>query len=374
MITRYLPLCCILALMPAATLAAADTIKVGEYASLTGKEAAYGETSHKGIQLAIEEINAAGGILGKKLELITEDNQTKQGESATAVKKLVSREHVVAVLGEVSSIRSLEAAPVLQTAKIPMVSSAAVNSKVTEVGDYIFRVCFVDSFQGVVLAKFVRESLHVRRVAILTSVSSAYSVGMTKVFKERFVADGGAVVVEQKYSEGDKDFRAQLTAIKATGADAIFASGYYTEAALICRQARQLGLTQLVFGGDGWDAPPLLEIGGPAMEGTYFSTHYSPDNPGAEVQNFNRRYHARWSATPDAWAALGYDSVLVLADAIKRAGSTEPKAIRDALATTKDFSAVTGNITMDARRNPSKAAVILTIKDGKYSFVQSVAP
>ena len=374
MITRCLPLCCILALMPAATLAATDTIKVGEYASLTGKEAAYGETSHKGIQLAIEEINAAGGVLGKKLELITEDNQTKQGESATAVKKLVSREHVVAVLGEVSSIRSLEAAPVLQNARIPMVSSAAVNSKVTEVGDYIFRVCFVDSFQGVVLAKFVRETLHVRRVAILTSVSSAYSVGMTKVFKERFVADDGAVVVEQKYSEGDKDFRAQLTAIKAAGADAIFASGYYTEAALICRQARQLGLTQLVFGGDGWDAPPLLEIGGPAMEGTYFSTHYSPDNPGVEVQNFNRRYHARWSATPDAWAALGYDSVLVLADAIKRAGSTEPKAIRDALAATKDFSAVTGNITMDARRNPSKAAVILTIKDGKYRFVQSVSP
>ena len=371
---RLLPFLVCAALLGAGLLSAQEAIRIGEYASLTGKEAAYGETSHKGILLAIEEINTAGGILGKKLELITGDNQTKQGESATVVKKLISRDHVVAMLGEVSSIRSLEAAPVLQTARIPMISSAAVNSKVTEVGDYIFRVCFVDSFQGVVLAKFVHKSLHVRRVAILTSVSSAYSVGMTKVFKERFVADGGTIAAEQKYSEGDKDFRAQLTAIKAAGADAIFASGYYTEAALICRQARSLGLTQLVFGGDGWDAPPLLEIGGPAMEGTYFSTHYSPDNPGAEVQNFNRRYQARWGETPDAWAALGYDSAFVLADAIQRAGSTEPARIRDALATTKNFSAVTGNITMDAHRNPSKAAVILTIKDGKYKFVGSVAP
>ena len=363
-----------LVLCSAAALSADDPIKIGEYASLTGKEAAYGETSHKGIVLAVEELNARGGVLGKKIELLTEDNQSKQGESATVVKKLMSRDKVVALLGEVASIRSLEAAPVIQNAKIPMVSSASVNSKVTEAGDYIFRVCFVDSFQGVVLAKFVNESLHVHRVAILTSVNNAYSVGMTKVFKERFLADGGAIVAEQKYSEGDKDFRAQLTAIKAAGADAIFASGYYTEAALICRQARQLGLAKPVFGGDGWDAPALLEIGGPAMEGTYFSTHYSPDNPSAEVQNFNKRYHARWSATPDAWAALAYDSALVLVDAIKRAGSTDAKAIRDALAATKDFPAVTGHIPMDAHRNPSKAAVILTIKDGKYKFVQSVAP
>ncbi|MDI1336287.1 MAG: ABC transporter substrate-binding protein [Lacunisphaera sp.] len=370
---RNLPsVACSLAL--AATLAAQDTIKIGEYASLTGKEAAYGDTSHKGIVLAIEELNTHGGVLHQKLELLTEDNQSKQGESATVVKKLISRDHVVALLGEVASIRSLEAAPVIQNAKLPMVSSASVNSKVTEAGDYIFRVCFVDSFQGVVLAKFVQESLKVRRVAILTSVNSAYSVGMTRVFKERFLADGGTVTAEQKYSEGDKDFRAQLTAIKAAGADAIFASGYYTEAALICRQARALGLTLPVFGGDGWDAPALLEIGGAAMEGTYFSTHYSPDNPSAEVQNFNQRYKARWGEVPDAWAALGYDSAFVLADAMKRAGSTEPAKVRDALAATKDFPAVTGHITMDAHRNPSKSAVILTIKDGKYKFVSSVAP
>jgi branched-chain amino acid transport system substrate-binding protein len=353
---------------------AQNTIKVGEYASLTGKEAAYGETSHKGIVLAFEELNAKGGVLGQPFELITEDNQSKQGESATVVKKLISRDKVVALLGEVASIRSLEAAPVIQNAKIPMVSSASVNSKVTEVGDYIFRVCFVDSFEGNVLAVFARDHLKARKVAILTSVSNAYSVGMTRVFKERFLADGGTVVAEPKYSEGDKDFRAQLTAVKAAGADAIFASGYYTEGALICKQARQLGLSIPIFGGDGWDAPPLLEIGGAAMEGTFLCAHYSPDNPTAEVQQFNQHYLARWGAMPDAWAALGYDSVLVLADAITRAGSTEPKKIRDALAATKDFPAVTGRITIDAQRNASKSAVILTIKDGKYQFVASVAP
>jgi branched-chain amino acid transport system substrate-binding protein len=351
-----------------------ETIRIGEYASLTGKEAAFGDTSHKGTLLAVEELNARGGVLGRKLELFTEDNQSKQGESATAVKKLISRDRVVALLGEVASIRSLEAAPVIQNAKIPMIAPASVNSRVTEVGDYIFRVCFVDSFQGNVLARFVHDTLKVRRVAILTSVSNAYSVGMTSIFKARFLADGGTIVAEQKYSEGDKDFRAQLTAVKAADADAIFASGYYTESALICVQARQLGLTVAIFGGDAWDAPPLLEIGGAAMEGTYFSTHYSPDNPSPEVQNFNQRYQARWGAMPDAWAALGYDSALVLADAITRAGSAEPAKIRDALAATKNFPAVTGRITIDAKRNASKTAVILTIKDGKYQFVTSVAP
>jgi branched-chain amino acid transport system substrate-binding protein len=354
--------------------AAQDTIKIGEYASLTGKEATYGQASHKGTLLAIEEINARGGVLGRKLELLTEDDEAKSGQAATVVKKLISRDKVVAMLGEVASIRSLEAAPVLQHAKIPMVTPSSVDTKITQVGDYIFRVCFVDSFQGPVLARFALETLHARRVGILTSVNSTYSVGMTKYFTERYVAGGGVVAAEQKYSEGDKDFRAQLTALKAAGVDAIFASGYYTEAALICRQARELGLTGPIFGGDGWDSPALLEIGGAAMEGTYFATHFSPDNPTPEVQRFNQAYRTRWGETPDAIAALGYDSALVLADAIARAGSTAANKIRDALATTKNFPAVTGRITIDAHRNASKSAVILTIKDGKYAFVASVAP
>ncbi|HVU16533.1 MAG TPA: ABC transporter substrate-binding protein [Candidatus Didemnitutus sp.] len=351
-----------------------DGIKIGEYASLTGKEATYGQASHQGTLLAIEEINSRGGVLGRKVDLLTEDDQSKQGEAATAVKKLVSRDGVIAMLGEVASIRSLEAAPILQAAHIPMVSPSSVNAKVTQAGDYIFRVCFIDAFEGPLLARFAKEHLHAHRVAILTSVSNAYSVGMTKYFKERFLADGGVVAVEPRYNEGDKDFRGQLTAIRAAHVDAIFASGYYTEAALICVQARELGLTIPIFGGDGWDSPALLEIGGKAMEGTYFATHFAPDNPSPEVQKFNHDFEARWGSRPDAMAALGYDSAVVLCDAIARAGSTQPAKIRDALAATRDVAGVTGRITIDHERNPRKAAVILTVKDGKFQFVKEATP
>jgi branched-chain amino acid transport system substrate-binding protein len=351
------------------------TVKIGEYASLTGKEAAFGQSSHKGTVLAVEEMNAAGGVLGKQIELITDDDQTKQGESATIAKKLISRENVVGVLGEVASMRSLEAAPICQASKIPMISPSSTNPKVTEIGDYIFRVCFIDPFQGTVMAKFAKDTLKIRKVALLTSVSSAYSVGLAKYFKERFIADGGDVAIEQKYTEGDKDFNAQLTAIKAAGVDGIFVPGYYTEAALICRQARELDMSIPLFGGDGWEAPELITIGGAAVEGCYYSTHYSPQVDKPIVKAFVAKYQARYGGeTPDAMAALGYDSAEVLVDAIRRAGSTEGPAVRDALAATKDFEGVTGSTTMDKDRNASKAAVVIMVKDGKFKFVQSVAP
>jgi len=352
-----------------------DTIKIGEFASLTGKEAAFGQSSHKGTLLAIEEANLAGGVLGKKIQLITEDNQSKAGESATVVKKLISRDKVVAILGEVASSRSLEAASIAQSAKIPQISPTSTNPAVTETGDYIFRVCFIDPFQGVVMAKFAKDTLKVRRVAVLTSVSSAYSVGLAKYFKERFVADGGVVAIEQRYSEGDRDFKAQLTAIRAAGVDGLFVPGYYTEAALICKQAKDLGLNVPIFGGDGWEAPQLVEIGGAAVEGTYFSTHYSAENKTPAVTEFLAKYKQRWNnEVPDAMAALGYDSVLVLIDAIKRAGTTESAKLRDALAATKNFEGVTGKTTLDAQRNASKSAVVITIKDGKFKFVETIAP
>src|SRR5208283_5249131 len=249
------------AALSASNVFSQETIKIGEYASLTGKEAAFGQSSHKGTLLAVEEVNAAGGVLGRKLELITEDNQSKQGESATIVKKLISRDKVVGILGEVASMRSLEAAPICQAYRVPMVSPSSTNPKVTEIGSYIFRVCFTDRFQGHVLAKFAKDTLKIRRVAVLTSVSSAYSVGLARHFDERFAADGGVVAVEQKYTEGDKDFNAQLTAIKAAGVEGVFVPGYYTEAALICKQARELGIAVPLFGGDGWEAPELVEIG-----------------------------------------------------------------------------------------------------------------
>jgi len=352
-----------------------DTIKIGEFASLTGKEAAFGQSSHKGTLLAIEEANAAGGVLGKQLQLVTEDNQSKAGESATIVKKLISRDKVVAILGEVASSRSIEAAPIAQSAKIPQISPSSTNPAVTETGDYIFRVCFIDPFQGVVMAKFAKDTLKVRRVAVLTSVSSAYSVGLARYFKEKFTADGGVVAIEQRYSEGDRDFKAQLTAVRAAGIEGIFVPGYYTEAALICKQAKDLGITVPIFGGDGWEAPQLVEIGGTAVEGAYYSTHYSPENQTPAVTKFLANYKQRWNnEVPDAMAALGYDSANVLIDAIKRAGTTEGPALRDAIAATQGYVGVTGTTNLDAQRNASKPAVVITIKDGKFRFVESVAP
>jgi len=357
-----------------ATALQAD-IKVGEVASLTGKEAAFGQSSHHGTVLAIEELNAAGGVLGEKLNLITEDNESKAGESVTAAKKLIARDKVISLLGEVASSRSLEIAPVAQAFHIPMISPSSTNPKVTEIGNYIFRVCFIDPFQGTAMSKFARDTLKVHRVGMLSSVSSAYSVGLAKYFKENFLANGGTIAIEQKYSEGDKDFNAQLTAIKAANVQAIFVPGYYTEAALISKQARALGLTVPLFGGDGWEAPQLTEIGGDAVNGIYYSTHYSPENTSPAVTAFIAKFKKRWNdETPDAMAALGYDSAEILADAIKRAGSTKAVAIRNALAQTKNFPGITGNITIDADRNATKAAVVITIKDGKPKFVETIAP
>ena len=357
-------------------LRAADPIKIGEYASITGKEASLGQSSHQGTVLAVETINAAGGVLGRPLELISEDTQSKPGESGTAVRKLISRDKVVAILGEVASSRSLEGAPVCQLAKVPMISPASTNPKVTEIGNYIFRVCFIDPFQGSVMAKFALGTLKARRVAILSSASAAYSVGLAKYFKEAILAGGGTIVAEPKYSEGDKDFKAQLTAIKAAGPDAIFSPGYYNEGALIVKQARDLGISVPVFGGDSWEAEALMDLGGEAVEGAFLCSHYSPQDPSPRVQDFVAAYRKRWGDgyAPDSNASLGYDSVLVLADAIRRAGSADRTAIRNALAATKNFAAVTGTITINEKRDASKSAVIITVKHGRFEYVQTIAP
>jgi branched-chain amino acid transport system substrate-binding protein len=358
------------------TPAGGDKIVIGEFASLTGKEAAFGQSSHKGTELAVEELNKAGGVLGKKIEHLVEDNRSQAGESATIVKKFISRDKVVAVLGEVASGRSLEAAPICQQAGVPMVSPSSTNPKVTEVGDFVFRVCFTDPFQGKLMADFAAKTLKVRKVAILSDVASAYSVGLAEFFRQGFGATGGQIVVEQKFSGGDKDFKAQLTAIKAAGAEAIFVPGYYNEAGLIVAQARQLGINVPLFGGDGWEAPELIQIaGGQALENTFYSTHYSPESTDPKVQAFVKAFQGKFNGeVPDAMAALGYDSAMVLADAIKRAGSTEGAKVRDALAATKDFPCVTGKTTLDAKRDASKSAVIITVKEGKFKYLQTVEP
>ena len=353
---------------------ALEPIKIGEFASLTGKEATFGQLAHQGALLAIEEINAAGGVLGRPIVLVTEDNQSKAGESATIVKKFISRDKVVAVLGEIVSSRTLEAAPICQNARIPLVSPGATAPEVTTKGDYIFRACFIDPFVGTITAKFAKETLKVRRAAVLSSVSSAQSVGLAKFFRERFTADGGVVALEQKFGEGDKDFRAQLTAIKAAGVDGIFVPAYYTEAALICKQARELGLAIPLFGTDGWESDEFVAIGGAAVEGCYIVTHYSAENTSPRVASFNDRFRRRWGAGSNALCALGYDAAMMLVDAIRRAGATEGPKLRNALAATTNFPGVAGTVTLDAHRNPTKSAVVLTVRRGRFTFVQDVSP
>jgi branched-chain amino acid transport system substrate-binding protein len=356
------------------------TIKFGEFASLTGKEANFGTASHEGTLQAVEEINAAGGLLGKKIDLSTEDNLSKAGESATIVNKLISRDGVVAILGEVASSRSLEAAPICQEAHIPMISPSSTNPKVTETGDYVFRVCFIDPFQGTVMANFATKTLKVKSVAIFTDVKSDYSKGLAKFFKQGFTANGGKIVAELDYNGGDKDFKAELTAIKAANPEAIFVPGYYTDVALICIQAKQLGITAKMFGGDGWEGEELVTIGRDAVEGTYFSTHYAPEVATEKSKNFVAAYKNRWKNSdgtpkiPNAMAALGYDSVMILADAIKRAGSTDGPKVREALAATKGFDGVTGTITINEKRDATKSAVILQVKDGKFHYLETVTP
>ena len=353
-----------------------NTIPVGEFASLTGSEAAFGRSSHNGTLLAVEDINAAGGVLGKKLELITEDDQSKDGESATAVKKLISRDKVIAILGEVASGRSLEAAQICQQYKVPQISPSSTNPKVTQTGDYIFRVCFIDPFQGTVMANFAKKTLNAKRVALLTDVGTPYSVGLANFFKQDFVKGGGEIIVEQKFTKDDKDFRAQLTAIKTGNPDAIFIPGYYGQVTLIALQARELGIKVPLFGGDGWEAPELIQGPGAAeaLEGCFFSTHFSPDQKDSKAQEFVAKYEKKFGARPDAMAALGYDTVLALTEAIKSTRSTAGAKIRDALAATKGLEGVTGKMDIDPERNARKPAVIIEIKGGKFVFKETVNP
>jgi len=349
-------------------------IVIGEYGSLTGNTATFGQSTKNGSQMAFDEINKAGGLLGKPVKLIVEDDQSKPEEAATAVTKLINQNAVQAVLGEVASSRSLAAAPICQGARVPMVTPSSTNPKVTQVGDYIFRVCFTDIQQGEADAKFAAKSLKMKRAALLYDVRNDYSVGLRLVFAQKFKEFGGEIVAEQSYSEGDSDFRAQLTQLKSANPEVIYVPGYYTEVGTIARQSRDLGISAPLLGGDGWDSPRLWEIGGKALNGCYFSNHYSVDDPSPAVQKFVADYKSRFGATPDALAALGYDAAEILSDAIKRANSTDGPKVRTALAQTKDYAGVTGTITIDKDRNAVKPVVMLKVQDGKFVFQERIEP
>jgi branched-chain amino acid transport system substrate-binding protein len=351
---------------------AEETIKIGEVNPITGSIAQYGITCHQGIKLGIDQANASGGVLGRQIELITEDNQSKPGQTATIVRKFVTQDKVVAIVGDLTSSATMEGGPIAQQARIPMISPLATNPKVTEIGDYVFRVCFIDEFQGRVMARFAKETLKATKAALLTDVKQDYSVGLSGFFKDTFTSGGQQIVREQSYSSGDTDFRAQLSSIKASRPDVVFLPGYYPEVSVILKQARQLGLAVPFIGCEAWDNQTLLQIAGPAANGCYFSNQFSADDPAPIVQEFGKKYRAVFGVKPDNFAALGYDAVRVVLDSIKRAEGI--KNLRDAIAQTKNFAGVSGDITLDANRNASKPVVILAIKEGQIQFFQKIAP
>ena len=351
-------------------------VVIGEVGSMTGTEATFGTSSDRGIQLAVTETNAAGGIKGRQVQIIALDDEGKPEEAATAATRLIASEHVTALLGEVASTRSLFMAPKAQAAKVPMVSPSSTNEKVTAVGDYIFRACFIDPFQGYVMAKFATDNLKIKKAAILRDVRNDYSVGLAKVFTDNFTKLGGEITANESFSSGDVDLKAQLTNMKNSHPDALYVPGYYTDVGLIARQAREVGITGPLLGGDGWDSEKLYEIGGAALDGSYFSNHYSVDDPSPRIQEFVTKFKKAYAGqVPDSLAAQAYDAAGMLMDAMKRSAELTGPSIRDALAQTKNYQGVTGDITMDEKRNATKAAVVLKIAHGgKYEFAGRVLP
>jgi branched-chain amino acid transport system substrate-binding protein len=353
-------------------------IVMGHVASLTGDQATFGQSTDRGVRLAVNEQNARGGVKGRVVEVRTLDDQGKPEEAAVAATRLASEDHASVLIGENASSRSLAMASIADTYQLPMVSPSSTNPRVTKEGGkvrpFVFRVCFIDPFQGTVMARFARDDLKIDRVAILRDVGNDYSVGLADFFIEKFKQLGGAVVADESYKAGDQDFKAQLTALKTRDPQAIYIPGYYTDVALIARQARELGVKQPLLGGDGWDSAKLYEIGGKSIEGSYFSNHYSHEDPDPRIQDFVRRYKEAWGEVPDGLAAMGYDAARVAMDAMARAGELSGPAIRDALAATKGFPGVTGVITIDGDHNAVKPAVVLVVKSGAPHYVATVKP
>lgn len=348
-------------------------IKIGHFASLTGSEATFGVSTDHGVILALEEQNAKGGIKGRKIELKTLDDASKSSEAGNVVQRLISEDKVVALLGEVASGSSLAGGKVAQQFGVPMISPSSTNKKVTEGRDMVSRVCFLDEFQGYVVAKFAKDQKF-DKVAVLFDQAAPYSKGLAETFKTELEGLGGTITTSQAYTAGDADVSAQLQSIKTSGAMAVFLPGYYTDVGNIVNQARKLGITVPFLGGDGWDSSKLAEIGGAAIEGSYYSNHYSFDEARPEVQEFVGKFQKRWNETPDGLAALGYDAARVLFAAMEKSPSLGGKDLAATIAATKDFPGVTGKITLDANRDAQKQAVVVQMKGGKPRYVATVVP
>ncbi|AVX21070.1 MAG: ABC transporter substrate-binding protein [Bacillota bacterium] len=355
-------------------------ILIGTNFEMTGNAASYGQGSVKNIRLAIEEINAAGGVLGKKIRLVEGDNKSEPSESANVTTKLITQDKVVAIIGPAASSNAIAAAPICDQFGIPLVPSSATASGVTVDKDgkthpYVFRTCMINPFQGKVGAAFAIDTLKAKTAVIVVDNSTDYSKDLAAEFEKNFIEKGGKILGKEAYLAKDTDFRAILTKIKQMNPDIIYLPGYYNESALFIKQARELGLNLPIVGGDAWDSPTLVEVAGAkALNNTFFTNHYSIESQNELSKKYVEAYQKKYGELPDAIGAMAYDAAYLVADAIKRAGSADPKAIRDALEATKDFKGISGTITFDDKHNPIKSAFIIEFVDGKQKLKTIVEP
>lgn len=354
-------------------------IILGANYEMTGALAAVAKQTVNGINLAIKQTNEQGGVLGKQIKLIIADNKSEPSESANAITKLIKNDNVKLVFGSVASSNVLATVQIAHDSKIPLITATATNPSVTmeqdQVRPYVFRTCFIDPFQGEVMANFAAKSLQAKNAVMYIDSSSDYSKGLAKIFAEKFIANGGIIIGEESFLQKDQDFKSTLTKIKAINPDVVFIPAYYEEVGKIIRQAREIGIKSQLIGTDGWDDPKLIEIAGlSAVEGTFFSNHYSPQDQDPKVVEFVKAYKAEYNQEPSALAVLGYDCALVVIDAIKRAGSDDPEKIRQALEETKKLQITTGLLSIDNNHNPIKSAVVVEIKNGQQIFKEKINP
>jgi len=360
---------------PSPTPADNGLVRIGAFMSLTGDTAQYGISAYNGMTMAVEEANASGGVGGRRVELIVQDTRSDGVETEVVVRRLVSDFRVHALLGEVVSSRTLAAARVAQAERVPMLTPSATTPEVTKVGDYVFRSCYTDPHQGAALAHFAARDLGARRAAFLIDAGQNYSSALARFIREEFTRRGGEVVFTAYYGAGAADYTSQLREVGAAAPEVIFIPGYYLEAGLMARQLKGLGVEAPLVGGDGWDSPRLFEIGGPALVGAYFSSHYSADDTDPVVRNFVEGYRRLFNNAPDAFAATAYDAARVMLAALARAPTLERAAVRDALAATRDFPGVTGPVTFDANRDAVKPIVVIRIEEnGRHAVWRRVEP
>lgn len=360
---------------------ASNEIKLGANLEMTGGNATFGQSATNGAKLAIKQVNAKGGVLGKQVSLVVADNKSEAAEAANAMQKLITQDKVLGIIAPIASSSVIAGAQVNMDNKVLAISPTASNPNVTvdpatgKVRDFLFRAAFIDPFQGSVMANFAMKTLQGKTAAVYIDNSSDYAKGLGKFFKETFEKSGGKVVIEEAYLAKDTDFKATLTKIKAANADVLFVPGYYQEVGMIVKQAREMGLMMPILGGDGWDSAKLPEIAGAkALNNTFFANHYSPDDNSPAIKTFVEAYQKEYNQTPDAFAALAYDATMMVIEAIKRANSEDTVKIKDELAKTKDYAAVSGTITLNETHDAVKSAVIIEMKDGKQTFKEKINP